>query len=163
MLKPSGGRLVQISGPWLLILEPSMSKLPGPRLTPARPLTSPVWLRIKEAPVFVEVFPMEASSLCRLLSQIYSAAVQAVLSGIKCFASAASLAKVSSYSKWGVPGVRACTGTHALLFQAEDAAGDAFVMTLDALNLGLYCSSLRCSFTRSPRGPFSPMGRPTCA
>ncbi|TNM96078.1 hypothetical protein fugu_017161 [Takifugu bimaculatus] len=60
-----------------------------------------------------------------LLSQIYSAAVQAVLSGIKRFSSTASLAK------------------------AKDVAENTFVMTLAALDLSRYCSSLRsrCDFT----------------
>lgn len=46
-------------------------------------------------------------------------------------------------------GVAACTGTHALLFQAKDVAENTLVMTLDALDLSLYSSSLRCSFSPS--------------
>lgn len=58
-------------------------------------------------------------------------------------------------------GVRACTGTHALLFQAKDVAENTFVMTLAALDLSRYCSSLRCSFIHSPRKPFGPTGSQT--
>lgn len=92
MLKPFGARLLQISVPWWLMCDPSVRTLPGPPLTSARPLTSP-------GSRFGGCFPTEAPSLCRLLSQIYSAAVRAVLSGIQCFSSTASLAKVSSYPK----------------------------------------------------------------
>ncbi|XP_047466426.1 uncharacterized protein C20orf194 homolog isoform X2 [Mugil cephalus] len=60
-----------------------------------------------------------------LLSQIYSAAVEAVLSGIKCFSSTTSATK------------------------AKDVAENTFLMGLDAYNLSQYRSSLRskCEFS----------------
>lgn len=59
-----------------------------------------------------------------VLSQIYSAVVQAVLSGIKCFSSTASLTK------------------------AKDVAENTFLLTLDSMNLNQYRSTLRskCEF-----------------
>ncbi|XP_062296369.1 uncharacterized protein C20orf194 homolog [Scomber scombrus] len=59
-----------------------------------------------------------------LLSQIYSAAVQAVLSGIKCYSCTSSATK------------------------AKDVAEHTFLMTLDSLNLSQYRSALRskCEF-----------------
>ncbi|KAM9842124.1 dynein axonemal assembly factor 9 [Aulostomus maculatus] len=59
-----------------------------------------------------------------LLSQIYSAAVQAVLSGIKCYS---------------------CTSSDT---KAKDVAENTFLMTLDSLNLSQYRSLLRsrCEF-----------------
>ncbi|KAI3367399.1 hypothetical protein L3Q82_026260, partial [Scortum barcoo] len=61
----------------------------------------------------------------RLLSQIYSAAVQAVLSGIKCYSCTSSATK------------------------AKDVAENTFLMTLDSMNLSQYRSSLRskCEFS----------------
>ncbi|KAK0155714.1 hypothetical protein N1851_001791 [Merluccius polli] len=56
---------------------------------------------------------------CRLLSQIYSAAVQAVLSGIKCYSCSSSASK------------------------AEDVAEQTFLLALDSTNLRQYCSVLR--------------------
>lgn len=60
-----------------------------------------------------------------LLSQIYSAAVQAVLSGIKCYSCSSSPTK------------------------AKDVAEQTFLMTLDSLNLSQYRSALRskCDFS----------------
>ncbi|XP_045917900.1 dynein axonemal assembly factor 9 [Micropterus dolomieu] len=60
-----------------------------------------------------------------LLSQIYSAAVQAVLSGIKCYSCTSSATK------------------------AKDVAENTFLVTLDSLNLSQYRSSLRskCEFS----------------
>ncbi|XP_054653341.1 uncharacterized protein C20orf194 homolog [Dunckerocampus dactyliophorus] len=59
-----------------------------------------------------------------LLSHIYSAAVQAVLAGIKCFTRTSSTTK------------------------AKDVAEHTFLATLDSLNLSAYCSLLRsrCEF-----------------
>uniref|UniRef100_A0A8C6S667 Si:ch211-194c3.5 n=1 Tax=Neogobius melanostomus TaxID=47308 RepID=A0A8C6S667_9GOBI len=59
-----------------------------------------------------------------VLSQIYSAVVQAVLSGVKCYSSTASPTK------------------------AKDVAENTFLMTLDSMNLGQYRSALRskCEF-----------------
>lgn len=112
-----------------------MTNLPGPPLTSARPLTS-----------LKELLYSEAACSCRLLSQIYSAAVQAVLSGIKCYSSTTSAAKVSLQRKW-----RRCScHGDSLLFQAKDVAENTFVMALDALDLSLYRSSLRCGLVHSP-------------
>ncbi|XP_058470731.1 uncharacterized protein C20orf194 homolog [Solea solea] len=60
-----------------------------------------------------------------LLSQIYSAAVQAVLSGIKCFSSTSSATK------------------------AKDVAENTFLVALDSMGLSVYRSSLRskCEFS----------------
>uniref|UniRef100_A0A673C113 Si:ch211-194c3.5 n=1 Tax=Sphaeramia orbicularis TaxID=375764 RepID=A0A673C113_9TELE len=60
-----------------------------------------------------------------ILSQIYSAVVQAVLSGIKCYSSTSSPTK------------------------AKDVAENTFLMTLDSMNLSQYRSHLRskCEFT----------------
>uniref|UniRef100_A0AAQ5Y3D7 Uncharacterized protein n=1 Tax=Amphiprion ocellaris TaxID=80972 RepID=A0AAQ5Y3D7_AMPOC len=60
-----------------------------------------------------------------LLSQIYSAAVQAVLSGIKCYSCTTSATK------------------------AKDVAENTFLMALDSLNLSQYRSALRskCEFS----------------
>ncbi|XP_029316767.1 LOW QUALITY PROTEIN: uncharacterized protein C20orf194-like [Cottoperca gobio] len=60
-----------------------------------------------------------------LLSQIYLAAVQAVLSGIKCFSCSSSAAK------------------------AKDVAENTFLLALDSMNLSQYRSSLRskCDFS----------------
>ncbi|XP_069575652.1 dynein axonemal assembly factor 9 [Brachyistius frenatus] len=60
-----------------------------------------------------------------LLSQIYSAAVQAVLSGIKCYSCTTSATK------------------------AKDVAENTFLMALDSMNLSQYRSSLRskCEFS----------------
>ncbi|XP_078132909.1 dynein axonemal assembly factor 9 [Sander vitreus] len=60
-----------------------------------------------------------------LLSQIYSAAVQAVLSGIKCYSCTSSATK------------------------AKDVAENTFLMALDSMNLSPYRSSLRskCEFS----------------
>uniref|UniRef100_A0A8D0A070 Dynein axonemal assembly factor 9 n=1 Tax=Sander lucioperca TaxID=283035 RepID=A0A8D0A070_SANLU len=58
-----------------------------------------------------------------LLSQIYSAAVQAVLSGIKCYSCTSSATK------------------------AKDVAENTFLMALDSMNLSPYRSSLRYGLT----------------
>lgn len=103
-------------------------------MTSARPLTP-----------LKELLYSEAACSCRLLSQIYSAAVQAVLSGIKCYSSTTSAAKVSLQCRW-----RRCScHGDSLLFQAK-VEENTFVVALDALDLSLYCSSLRCGLVHSP-------------